>query len=74
MIIIITDEQVQLAAIKVICDIAKRLGDSYLPLLPETIPFLSELLEDEDEAVEKACRAAVQDLESVLGEEITKYF
>ncbi|RZF32205.1 hypothetical protein LSTR_LSTR004068 [Laodelphax striatellus] len=66
--------KVRLAAVKAVCEVAKKLGDSYLPLLPESIPFLAELLEDEEEEVERTCRSVVQDMETVLGEQISKYF
>ncbi|XP_039278658.1 HEAT repeat-containing protein 1 [Nilaparvata lugens] len=66
--------KVRLGAVKAVCEVAKKLGDSYLPLLPESIPFLAELLEDEEEEVERTCRSVVQDMEAVLGEQISKYF
>lgn len=53
---------------------ATKLGDSWLPLLPETVPFLAELLEDEVPEVETATQKAVQTLEAVLGEPLQKYF
>lgn len=55
-------------------EIAKKLGNDFLPLLPETIPFFAEMLEDENVDVEKACQASVQELERVLGEPLQKYF
>lgn len=54
--------------------IAKKLGEDFSPLLPETIPFLSELLEDENQEIERACQKAVQDLEVIVGEPLQKYF
>lgn len=61
-------------ALESVCSVARKLGEGFLPLLPETVPFLAELLEDEEENIETACRRAVQDLEQVLGEPIQKYF
>lgn len=66
--------KVRLAALEVLCEMARKLGEDFLPLLPETVPFLAELLEDEEEAVESACQKAVQELEEVLGEPLKKYF
>jgi len=66
--------QIRLISLEAACKVVHKLGDSFLPLIPETMPFLAELLEDEDENVEKACRHAVQDLEQVLGEPLQKYF
>ncbi|PSN50219.1 hypothetical protein C0J52_07804 [Blattella germanica] len=66
--------QIRLAALEVLCEMARKLGEDFLPLLPETVPFLAELLEDEEETVETACQKAVQDLEEILGEPLKKYF
>jgi len=66
--------KVRLASLEVLVAMAHKLGDDFLPLLPETVPFLAELLEDEEEAVESACQKAVQNLEEVLGEPLKKYF
>ncbi len=37
--------QIRYAALECIDRIAQKLGDEYLPLVPETIPFLGELME-----------------------------
>lgn len=66
--------EIRLVALECLTQTAKKLGEDFLPLLPETIPFLAELLEDEEETVEKACQKAVQELEKVLGEPLKKYF
>lgn len=66
--------KVRLVSLEVLCAMAHKLGEDFLPLLPETVPFLAELLEDEEEAVESACQKAVQNLEEVLGEPLKKYF
>lgn len=66
--------EIRLVALECLTETAKRLGEDFLPLLPETIPFLAELLEDEEETVENACQKAVQELEKVLGEPLKKYF
>lgn len=68
------DATVRLFALAACVEIAKKLGDDFLPLLPETIPFFAEMLEDENPSVERACQASVQDLEKVLGEPLQKYF
>lgn len=66
--------QVRIGGVLAVGEIAKKLGEEFLPLLPETVPFLAELLEDEDENVEKSSQRVVQELEAVLGEPISKYF
>ncbi|XP_034252662.1 HEAT repeat-containing protein 1 [Thrips palmi] len=69
-----SNPMVRLVSLEAVCGVARKLGEGFLPLLPETVPFLAELLEDEEESIETACRRAVQDLEQVLGEPIQKYF
>ncbi|XP_044269231.1 HEAT repeat-containing protein 1 homolog [Tribolium madens] len=66
--------EIRLVSLNCLKEMVTKLGVDYLPLLPETIPVLAELLEDEEESVEKACRKAVQEMEKILGEPIEKYF
>ncbi|XP_076243832.1 HEAT repeat containing 1 homolog l(2)k09022 [Calliopsis andreniformis] len=65
---------VRSAALNALVEIVRKLGEDFMPLLPETIPFLAELLEDEDEATEKCAQDAVRTLEEILGEPLQKYF
>ncbi|KAF4524661.1 hypothetical protein B566_EDAN012243 [Ephemera danica] len=69
-----TSPTVRLVAVGAIKSLAGALGEELLPLLPEAVPFLAELLEDEDGEVETACQDAVRDLERILGEPLHKYF
>lgn len=69
-----TSPEIRLVALHCLSELVKKLGEDFLPFLPETIPFLAELLEDEEETVEKACKKAVQEMERVLGEPLQKYF
>ncbi|XP_012257559.2 HEAT repeat-containing protein 1 [Athalia rosae] len=62
------------SALNAVVEIARKLGEDFMPLLPETIPFLAELLEDEDEDTEKLAQDAVRTLEEVLDEPLQKYF
>ncbi|EDW12577.1 HEAT repeat-containing protein 1 homolog [Drosophila mojavensis] len=65
--------EVRILAFNTSVAIARKLGESFAPLLPETVPFIAELLEDEHEPVEKNTRTAVQELETILGESVQKY-
>lgn len=69
----ITTPEVRILAFNSSVAIARKLGESFAPLLPETVPFIAELLEDEHENVEKNTRSGVQELESILGESLQKY-
>jgi len=66
--------QVRFAALKLLEEIHKQIGESYLILLPETIPFLAELMEDESFEVEKQCQHVITHMEEILGESLQKYF
>lgn len=69
-----TKAYVRNSALNSIVEIARKLGEEFMPLLPETVPFLAELLEDEDEVTEKNAQNAVRTLEEILGEPLQKYF
>ena len=45
----------------------------YLSLLPEAIPFLSELLEDPEFVVEKRAQEVIKQLEDLSGESLEEY-
>uniref|UniRef100_A0A182M7I8 HEAT repeat-containing protein 1 n=1 Tax=Anopheles culicifacies TaxID=139723 RepID=A0A182M7I8_9DIPT len=68
------DAQVRLFALEACTEIARKLGESYAPLLPETIPFLAELMEDDNEDVEKAVHHSCREIGRVTGEDLQKYF
>jgi U3 small nucleolar RNA-associated protein 10 len=52
-----TDARARMLALETVAQLAARLGDDYLTLLPETIPFLAELLEDPEQAIEIRAQA-----------------
>ncbi|KAF0870433.1 HEAT repeat-containing protein 1 [Crocuta crocuta] len=66
--------KVRFAALIMVLALAEKLKENYLVLLPESIPFLAELMEDECEEVERQCQRTVQQLEAVLGEPLQSYF
>ncbi|OWF38112.1 HEAT repeat-containing protein 1-like [Mizuhopecten yessoensis] len=68
------EPKVRLGALNAVDELHKKLGEDYLGLLPETIPFLAELMEDECEEVEKECQAVIGEMEKTLGEPLQKYF
>ena len=51
----------------------EALRERYLVVLNDTIPFLSELLEDENEKVEQTARHIVERVEQMTGESINDY-
>eukprot|EP00045_Choanoeca_perplexa_P017837 m.268280 g.268280 ORF g.268280 m.268280 type:complete len:2222 (+) comp17650_c0_seq1:65-6730(+) len=51
-----------------------KMGEELLILLPETILYLSELLEDDDVEVERENKALIKVIERYLGEPLANYF
>lgn len=68
------DPAVRRAALLVVQGFYEQLGEDFLGLLPESVLYLAELLEDDDSAVEKTCRDVVATIEKHLGEPLSKYF
>ncbi|XP_051849505.1 HEAT repeat-containing protein 1 [Antechinus flavipes] len=66
--------KVRFAALITVLELAEKLKENYIVLLPESIPFLAELMEDECEEVENQCQKTIQQLEVILGEPLQSYF
>lgn len=62
---------VRLAAVQCERALTERLGEEWLAMLPEMLPFISELQEDEDETVEKETLRWISRIEEILGESLT---
>ena len=61
---------VRLAAVKCQRSLTDRLGEEWVALLPEMLPFIAELLEDDDEGVERETRAWIRGVEELVGESL----
>lgn len=66
--------KVRFSALVMLLELASKLRENYMVLLPETIPFLAELMEDECEEVEHQVQKVIQEMETVLGEPLQSYF
>ncbi|KAG9484188.1 hypothetical protein GDO78_009869 [Eleutherodactylus coqui] len=66
--------KVRFAALLVLVNLVEKLRENYMVLLPEAIPFLAELMEDECEEVEQQCQKTIRQLEIILGESLQSYF
>ncbi|KAJ2860009.1 snoRNA-binding rRNA-processing protein utp10 [Coemansia aciculifera] len=64
---------VRVASLLVLQAFYAKLGEEFLILLPETIPYLAELLEDDNGLVERATQETVKVIESHLGESLQSY-
>ncbi|XP_063039615.1 HEAT repeat-containing protein 1 [Engraulis encrasicolus] len=66
--------KVRFSSLLMVLELAGRLKENYMVLLPETIPFLAELMEDECEEVEHQVQKVINEMESILGEPLQSYF
>lgn len=66
--------EVRIISFNCCVEIARKLGEEFSTLLPETVPIISELLEDDNLKVEANTKRGVQELEKILGESLQKYF
>eukprot|EP00850_Spirogloea_muscicola_P003773 SM000015S01273 [mRNA] locus=s15:967909:985221:- [translate_table: standard] len=64
----------KLLAVRAVLLLVEKLKEEYLVLVPETIPFLAELLEESDLEVVTATQELVRSLESFSGEDLSQYF
>nr|XP_046233291.1 HEAT repeat-containing protein 1 isoform X2 [Scatophagus argus] len=69
-----TDSKVRFSSLLMLLEVASKLKENYMVLLPETIPFLAELMEDECEEVEQQVQKVIQEMENILGEPLQSYF
>ncbi|KAL4423978.1 hypothetical protein ABPG75_001279 [Micractinium tetrahymenae] len=67
------EPRTRLLALEAVAQLVGRLSEEYLALLPETLPFLSELLEDSELAVEARAARLVRQLEALSGESLAQY-
>ncbi|XP_059617270.1 HEAT repeat-containing protein 1 homolog [Phlebotomus argentipes] len=68
------DPDIRLLALRTCVEFARKIGQDFQSQLPETIPFLSELLEDENAEVERGCKHLIHELEIILNDSLQKYF
>ncbi|XP_061732027.1 HEAT repeat-containing protein 1 [Nerophis ophidion] len=69
-----SDAKVRFSSLLILTQLAAKLKENYMLLLPETIPFLAELMEDECEEVEQQVQKVIQEMENILGEPLQSYF
>jgi hypothetical protein len=62
-----------LASLDVLNMFSKKLGDLYNSYLSDTMPFLSELMEDPVEEVEDQVQNLISELEDMLGESLQSH-
>merc|ERR1719312_710510 len=65
---------VRMSMLSVLTQCVTDRTDTYLPVLPDAVPFLQEILEDDDTDVECACQDFIQHMETVFGQNLESYF
>ena len=61
------------AAINTITSLFHTCKHDYLSLLPQTIPYLAEVMEDEHDEIEVAIQQLIKQIEDLSGEDIQEY-
>jgi hypothetical protein len=64
---------VRYAALRVFQEFFTRVGEEYIVMLPESLPFLRELMEDDTAEVEVLCQEVIKQIEEVSGENLESY-
>ena len=65
--------QTRLGAMSIVEHMFDTMRERYLIVLNDTIPFISEMLEDENETVENTTKRIVNRIEQLTGESIKDY-
>ncbi|XP_042486294.1 uncharacterized protein At3g06530-like [Macadamia integrifolia] len=63
----------RILGLKIVKYLLDHLKEEYLVLLPETIPFLGELLEDVESSVKSLAQEILKDMEALSGESLRQY-
>lgn len=68
------DVELKIFVLTTSVELARRLGEDYAQLVPETIPFFAEMMESDIDEVVAATQGALKSLEKIVGEDLQKYF
>ena len=66
--------QIRLTVLDIVQVFVEKRGENYLTVLPDSVNFLVEALEDDDQRVENRCRALIKKMEEVFGQSVESYF
>ena len=64
---------IRIGAVKILHKLFQEVGEEYLLLLPECLPFLSELLEDDAAEVTSCTGELIRYIEELSGEKLDSY-
>lgn len=63
----------RILGLKIVKYLVENLREEYLVFLPETIPFLGELLEDVEPNVKSLAQEILKEMETLSGESLRQY-
>ena len=63
-----------MAVLDIVEVFVEKRGENYLTVLPDSVNFLVEALEDDDQRVENRCRLLIKKMEDVFGQSVESYF
>ena len=66
--------KVRFASLLTLDSLFNNIKEGFLEVLPDTVPYLAELLEDESAEVEQQCQVVISTIENILGDSIQQYF
>lgn len=63
----------RILGLRIVKYLVEKLKEEYLVFLPETIPFLGELLEDVELPVKSLAQEILREMETMSGESLKEY-
>ena len=63
-----------MAVLDIVEVFVEKRGENYLTVLPDSVNFLVEALEDDDQRVENRCILLIKKMEEVFGQSVESYF
>jgi U3 small nucleolar RNA-associated protein 10 len=66
--------KIRYSALRVMHQLVLSMNEEYLSLLPEAVPFLAELHEDDSDEISNLLKVVFNDIEQIVGEPIANYF
>lgn len=68
------NSKIRMAVLDIVEVFVEKRGENYLTVLPDSVNFLVEALEDDDQRIENRCRALIKKMEEVFGQSVESYF
>lgn len=69
-----SDSDVKINGMETIGEIARKMGGEFLDMMPDIVPSLHELMEDDDEKVTLVVHRILTDMEESVGQDLQTFF